>query len=320
MVLTLLLFFIATFGMVAAGVIGYGFLVERRALSGEDRTAGGHDIGWVEPFDLLKSESFSTISFWDRVLSRVDYVEIMKVRIREAGLNWSVGRLTLLMLLLGTVAAVLIGNLRWASWMIAAAGGLSVAILPYLYVLRLRRKRLEKFESQFPDSLDSLARALRAGHPLAAGLQMLAMEGTEPLAGEMRTTVKERTLGMSWEQALDNLANRVPMVEVSTFVAAVKLQNRTGGKLNEVLSRLAETMRESSALKSEVRAISIHGKMTGRVLTLLPILIAVMMSVVNPGYLVIMWTKPAGQAMIAGAIVCLVAAHLIIGKLVDIRI
>lgn len=320
MVLTILLFFTATFGMVAAGVIGYGFLVERRALSGEDRTAGGHDIDWVEPFDLLKSESFSTISFWDRVLSRVDYVEIMKVRIREAGLNWSVGRLTLLMLLLGTVAAVLIGNLRWASWMIAAAGGLSVAILPYLYVLRLRRKRLEKFESQFPDSLDSLARALRAGHPLAAGLQMLAMEGTEPLAGEMRTTVKERTLGMSWEQALDNLANRVPMVEVSTFVAAVKLQSRTGGKLNEVLSRLAETMRESSALKSEVRAISIHGKMTGRVLTLLPILIAVMMSVVNPGYLVIMWTKPAGQAMIAGAIVCLVAAHLIIGKLVDIRI
>ena len=193
MVLTLLLFFIATFGMVAAGVIGYGFLVERRALTGEDRTANGHDIGWVEPFDLLKSESFSTISFWDRVLSRVDYVEIMKVRIREAGLNWSVGRLTLLMLLLGTVAAVLIGNLRWASWMIAAAGGLSVAILPYLYVLRRRRKRMEKFESQFPDSLDSLARALRAGHPLAAGLQILAMESAEPLAGGIHAIECHRT-------------------------------------------------------------------------------------------------------------------------------
>ncbi len=318
MLLTVLLFFVATFGLVSAGVIAYRFLLEWRELAGERNRDG--NIAWVEPRELLKSDSLSSISFWDKLLARVDYVEIMKVRIGEAGLRWSVGRLTALMLLVGAIALGILANLGGAPWWMTLGGSVFASLVPYMYVLALRRRRLEKFESQFPDALDSLARALRAGHPLSAGMHILAEEAAEPLAREIRITVRERTLGLSWDQALDNLAKRVPLVEVSTFVAAVKLQNRTGGKLSEVLSRLAETIRESVALKGEIRAISAHGNLTGGVLTVLPIGIAVIMAVVNPAYLALLWTRPAGQLMIAGAGLCLVLAHFVIRKMVDIRV
>ena len=318
MLLTALLFFVATFGMVSAGVVGYRFFMERRVLV--ERGAEEPVAEWVEASDLLKTESLSTISFWHRLLERFDYVKIMKQRIAESGLNWSVGRLTALMLLLGAVSFTVMARFSWTTLVICSIMAFSVAMLPYSYVLRRRRKRLGRFESQFPDALDSLARALRAGHPLAAGLQMLVYEAPEPMTSELGATLNERHFGSSWDVALDNLAARVPLVEVSIFVAAIKLQNRTGGKLSEVLGRLSESMRESYALKSEVRSIAAHGRMTGRLLTMMPLAIVGVMAVVNPGHLAVLWTSTTGRDLIAVAMACLLAAHLIIRKLVDIRI
>jgi len=244
----------------------------------------------------------------------------MKARIAEAGLRWSVGRLTALMLLSGVLALAVLMRQNWTSALGTLGAACVSGLIPYLGVLRLRRKRLARIESQFPDSLDSLARALRAGNPLMAGMQMLAYEAPQPLAGEIRKTVDERSLGLSWDQALDNLAQRVPLVEISIFVAAVKLQNRTGGKLNEILSRLSETMRESYALKGEVQSIAAHGKLTGRLLTILPVGILIAMTTVNPGYFQVLWQHPAGKDLTALAVASLVTAHLLIRKLVDIRL
>jgi tight adherence protein B len=112
----------------------------------------------------------------------------------------------------------------------------------------------------------------------------------------------------------------MPLLEVSMFVSAVQLQNRTGGKLNEVLAKLAENMRESVALKGEVRALAAHGKLTGAVLTVLPIAIAVVMLVVNPSYLAILVNHPDGKYLIAAAVGCLVVAHFLIRRIVDIKI
>lgn len=318
MLLPVLLFFFATFAMVSAGVIAYRFFAERRALF--ERGADGEAVDWVEASALLKTETLSTISFWHRLLERFDYTKIMKQRIAESGLDWSVGRLTALMLLLGTISVALLARFSWASTLTCVIVGGVAAMIPYSYILRIRRKRLEKFEGQFPDALDTLARALRAGHPLAAGLQMLVYESPEPITSELRTTLHERQLGSSWDVALDNLAERVPLVEVSIFVAAIKLQNRTGGKLSEVLGRLSESMRESYAVKSEVRSISAHGRMTGGFLTILPVVIGIVMAIVNPGYLGVLWDSPSGRDLVAVAMVCLVAAHFVIRKLVDIRI
>ncbi|HTB17052.1 MAG TPA: type II secretion system F family protein, partial [Bryobacteraceae bacterium] len=216
---------------------------------------------------LLKDESLSSISPWARLLERSDFVRIMHQHLLQSGLTWSLGRVTLLMLLAGSVALGFAMQFDWipgwADLLIAAA----VASLPYLYILHCRAKRFRQFEENFPDALDSLARSLRAGHPFPVAMEILAEECEQPVAAEMHQTAVEGNLGTSWEQALSNLAERVPLLEVSMFASAVQLQNRTGGKLNEVLGKLGENMREAVALKGEVRALAAHGKLTGAVLT-----------------------------------------------------
>jgi tight adherence protein B len=189
-----------------------------------------------------------------------------------------------------------------------------------LYVLRRRAKRFRKFEEHFPDALDSLARALRAGHTFGTGVEIVTQECEPPVSTELRKAAAEANLGNSWEQALSNLSERMPLLEVSMFAAAVQMQTRTGGKLNEVLARLAENMREATSLKGEVRALAAHGKMTGMVLTVLPLLIAAVMMFVNPSYLTVLAYHPYGKYLISGAIICLVLAHFVIRRIVDIKV
>jgi tight adherence protein B len=269
---------------------------------------------------LLKDESLSTISPWAKILERSDLIRIMHRHLQQAGLTWSVGRITLVMLLSASVAQAVCMEFEWmpewADALIAAA----VACLPYLYILQRRAKRFRAFEENFPDALDSLARSLRAGHPFAGALEIVAEECEPPVSIELHQTAIEGNLGTSWQDALNNLAERVPLLEVSMFASAVELQSRTGGKLNEVLMKLAENMREASALKGEVHALAAHGRMTGLVLTVLPLGICAVMMIVNPSYLAILIHHPYGKYLIAGALVCLAAAHFVISRVVDIKV
>jgi len=125
---------------------------------------------------------------------------------------------------------------------------------------------------------------------------------------------------LGWQRSLENLGQRIPLLEVNLFVAAVQLHTRTGGKLNEVMAGLAENMREEGALRGEVRAMAAHGKLTGVILTVLPLGIAAMMMVVSPSYMVVLWQHPMGKNLIAAALVCLLLAHVVIQKIVDIKI
>ena len=269
---------------------------------------------------LLKEESLSTISPWARLLEKSDFVRIMHRHLLQSGLTWSVGRVTLLMLLASSVALGFAMQFDWVPGWADLLIAVAVGAVPYLYILRCRAKRFQHFEENFPDALDSLARSLRAGHPFPAAMDILAEECEPPVAAEMHQTAVEGNLGTSWEQALSNLAERVPLLEVSMFASAVELQNRTGGKLNEVLGKLSENMRESVALKGEVRALAAHGKLTGAVLTALPVAIAIVMIMVNPSYLVVLVNHPYGKYLIAAALVCLVLAHFVIRRIVDIKI
>jgi tight adherence protein B len=209
---------------------------------------------------------------------------------------------------------------NWFPGWINGALAYGASLVPYLYVWRRRKVRFAKFESQLPDALDSLSRALRAGHPFAAALEIVASESEAPISTELRRASIEGNLGTSWQQALDSLSQRVPMLEVNMFAAAVQLHSRTGGKLSEVLAILSEGMRESQALKGEVRAIAAHGKLTGLILTVLPPCIALIMAVVNPSYLGVLIANAYGKYMIMAAIACLVLAHFAIRRIVDIKV
>ena len=267
---------------------------------------------------LFRNERLSTVNFWDALLARFDFIEILRERIAQAELEWSVGRVTLAILLSGTVALAILAKLV-APWAALAGAGL-IAFAPYGYILRVRNKRFIKFRENFPDVLDSLSRALRAGYPLSAAMDMISAETLPPVSVEMRKTSAEANLGMGWPRALDNLGRRVPLLEVNLFISAVQLHARTGGKLSEVLSGLAENMRESNALQGEVRSLAAHGKLTGLILSILPVVIAIMMMVVSPGYMQVLFNHPYGKTLITAAVVCLVLAHLIIQKIVDIKV
>jgi tight adherence protein B len=269
---------------------------------------------------LLKDETLSTISPWAKLLQRSDVARLIQRHLVQSSLRWSVGRITLLMLLTGSVAAAIAMQFDWIpGWgvmLIAAA----VATLPYLYILRRRTKRLLQFEENFPDALDSLARSMRAGHPFGAGMEIIADECEPPVSTEMRQTAVEGNLGTSWDVALANLGERMPLLEVSMFASAVQLQNRTGGKLNEVLAKMAEDMRDATALKGEVRSLAAHGKLTGAVLTILPLVISGIMMVVNPSYMAVLIYHPYGKYLISAAVLCLVLAHFVIRRIVDIKL
>lgn len=274
----------------------------------------------ADGLNIFKQESVSSISAFARLLRGFDFINILRQRMEQAGLDWSPGRVVSMMLLCGLVTFVLGNAIEWLPLLAVLSLTVLAALGPYLYIVRRRNRRLRQFESLFPDCLDSLCRSLRAGHPFAAGMELLASDAPPVIAREIRCTLDEWRLGSHWDKALDNLAERIPLTEVAVFGAAVKLQMRTGGRLGEVLTKLAETMREAGAVQGEVRALAAHGRMTGAILTILPVGIAVMTFVVNPHQLRILIDYPWGKDLITIAIACVVLAHFVIRRIVDVKL
>jgi tight adherence protein B len=325
--LSIALFFLITFAAVAACLAGVRWFSTTVTTAAPEVPQVAPDpeqpvfpVAGEFDMELLRDDTLSTISVWAGLLKRFDWVDLIKRRLQEAGMAWSVGRLTMLMLVAG---ASTFGTLRmlpalqaWLVLLLSAAA----AFIPYLIVLRRRTKRLRKIESQLPDALDTMARALRAGNPVQASLELLARETPSPLGFELRKLADERAFGMPLEEALDNLVDRVPVSAVSEFAAAIGMQIRTGGKLHEILARLTEGIRENQQLRMEIEAISAHGKMTGLVLTLMPVAISIILTYTNHDQMALLWGTSLGRDLVAAAGIGLVAAHFVIRKLVDIRI
>jgi tight adherence protein B len=317
LILSVLMVFVSCFTLAAVAVLVTSLVLQRKQQSGSALQLASET---EEGPGILKLDEVSSIAPWGSILEHFDFAEAMRAKLAEADLNWSVGRLTAMMLFIGAFSLVIFSGLGWLPPWMALLMACGLASLPYAYVVRQRAKRFRLFEEQFPDALDFLARSLRAGHPVPMCLEMLAQEEALPLSAEMRTTAEERRLGLPLDQALDNLAKRVPLLNVRVFVAAVKLQSRTGGKLGEALGGLAENMREASSVEGEVRSLAAHGRVTGMVLTVLPLGIAALMTAVNPGYLNILLETPTGREMIVVCAVALVAAHFVIRRIVDVKL
>jgi tight adherence protein B len=317
LILSILAFFVLTF-LLASIVVAISWMAFLKTRAEESEAEQGELGAPDDASALIRPERLSTINFWDNLLARFDFMKILKTRISQADLNWSVGRVTIAMALTGAVAFVIV--YRFVGFWPATAGAVLAALAPYGYVSHLRNKRFLKFSENFPDALDSLSRALRAGYPLSASMDMIAAETYPPVSTEMRKTSAEANLGVGWNRALENLGQRVPLLEVNLFISAVELHARTGGKLSDVMSGLSENMRESISLQGEVRSLAAHGKLTGLILTILPIVIALMMMYVSPGYMQVLYNHPYGKNLITAAVVCLILAHFVIRKIVDIKV
>ncbi len=202
----------------------------------------------------------------------------------------------------------------------AFAAAILFAAMPILYAMRKRKSRLHRFEEQFPESLEFVARSMRAGHAFSVSLEMLHREFQEPLSGEFRRTFDEQNLGLPLDVALEKLAERVPLLDVHFFVSAVLLQKRTGGNLAEVLDKLASLIRERFKLRGRIRAISAHGRMTGMALSCIPAGVAGIMFYVNPDYAMFFIHDELGNYMIGAAIGLQLLGYAVIQKIVSIEV
>jgi tight adherence protein B len=256
------------------------------------------------------------------LLEKSPVTRILQASIQQAGLEWKASQLLVAMVGLGVTAAFigLLWNFLENRTLSALVLGLLFASMPYFYVRSKRKARLREVEAQFPDALDFLSRSMRAGHAFSVSLEMLADQSADPLATEIRRVFNEQNLGATVDTALKNLALRVPLIDVGFFVSAVMLQKETGGNLSEILTKLAYVIRERFRLRGRVRAVSSHGRLTGLILTVMPVVLILLLTVVNPGYLKLLVKDPDGRMMIVAAVFGQALGYLFIRKIVNIKV
>jgi tight adherence protein B len=199
-------------------------------------------------------------------------------------------------------------------------GAFFVGSLPRIYRTQRRDKRLGAIEEQFPDSLDFLARSVRAGNAFSIALELLAEESSEPLKSEIVKVVREMALGASLEEALMGLIARIPLLEVRMFVAAVLLQRETGGNLSEVLTKLGMSVRERLRLRGQVKAASGQGRLTAKVLTFMPIATLLMLRLVSPEYLGALLNDPVGRNLLGLAAVSQILGYIVMQKMIKVEV
>ena len=202
----------------------------------------------------------------------------------------------------------------------AVAGGLIMAAIPFLYLRRQKARVLRAFEEQLPDAIDFLARSVRTGNAFSITLELLIPETTEPLRSEFRKVSSELALGSPLDEALKNLVARVPLLELRFFVAAVLLQRETGGNLAETLNKLSHSIRERLRLKGQIKASSSQGRLTARVLSVLPVVVVVIMNVISPAYFRTMTGEAVGRLMLIAAVVSQLVGYLFMRKITDIEV
>ena len=203
---------------------------------------------------------------------------------------------------------------------IAIAAAVTGAVLPFLYVFFVRKRRLTRFAKQLPESLELVSRALRAGHSLAAGIHLVATESKAPVAEEFGRCYEEQNLGVPLEEALEDMAERVPNMDLRFFVTAVILQRQTGGDLAEILDKIGHLIRERFRIWGAIQALTGEGRLSGVILLALPPVLFGVIYKLNPEYVSALFTDALGKKMLLGAVVMQILGALVIRKIVNIKV
>ncbi len=319
-----MILFLVTMGLTAATYfIVHRTLLKRETAKVRDRLsgrAGPASASSPEAASLFLPEGADQSRLVNRLLAKMNVDRQLQSMIEQAGVSWAPGQVCITALLL----ALLAFNAVWylfPFWQNMAFGAAPLAaLLPLLYLRRRRKKCIAAFEAQFPDALQFIARAMRAGHAFSVALEMLYKEFANPLGGEFRRTFEEQNLGLPMDTALEKLGQRLPLIDVQFFVAAVLLQKRTGGNLAEILDSLASLIRERFKLRGQIRTISAHGRLSSLVLTAIPAVVAFLMYMVNPKHMQFFVEHEAGQWMSGLAIAFQVLGYVIMRQIVKIEV
>ena len=269
--------------------------------------------------DVVRKELLSGVPLVHRILVEIPIMMRLQVFLRQADLGINVAKVLLISGLLSLVTFS-VGFLAGTPILIILPLTGGMAALPYIVIAVKRGRRLARFEEAFAETIDLLARAVRAGHALTTGLQLVGEEMREPVGGEFRVVYEQQNLGLPLGDALHNLAVRVPLSDVSVFVSALQLQRSAGGNVAEVLDNLAAVIRERFKIMRQVKVFTAQGRLTLYFLTSLAPLPAVGLFLLNPDYMMRLFEDPLGQKFVGGSMGLLTMGYIIIRKIIQIKV
>lgn len=271
------------------------------------------------PRTVVKRHAAGPLPIIDRLAHQSRAGSALATLIEQSGAKATVSGVVLTGFALGIGCALIATALLRVAWVAPPAALVGLAI-PIGLLRRRRTARLKKFEEHFPEALDLLSRAIRAGHAFTTAMGMVAEEAGDPIGPEFRKTFDEQNFGLPLKDALNAMSERVPILDVRFFVTAVLIQRETGGNLSEILDNLAGVVRERFKVLRQVRVHTAHGRMTGYVLLGLPAVLAVALSIINPDHMSPLFRERMGHMMLVGAIVMQVIGYFWIKRVVTIEV
>jgi tight adherence protein B len=292
---------------------------EARRIERRVQALAGAGSGAAEP-SILKQRMLNESEPLQRLLFSLPRMRDLDRLLQQAGSGLSISGFAGITVATGICAFLLVGLVPMLHWAFALAVGALATVLPFVFIVRKRAMRIGKIVEQLPDALDLVSRALKAGHAFASGLQMVAEETSEPIAGEFRLVNEEINFGVAVPAALSNLAGRVPSPDMRHFVIAVLIQRESGGNLTELLANISALIRERLKLLLKVRVLAAEGRLSALILTALPFFLAVVINVINPKFMAVLWTDPMGLQMIYATIVMMSLGALWMRKVIRIRV
>ena len=269
---------------------------------------------------VLKRAAGGPLPGVDRLIARTGAGLSLTRLIEQSGVRTTPSAIVLTSVIAAVVAGAAVWLFAGQQPLAAAAAALFAAFIPYGFLLHRRGVRMKRFEEQFPEALDLLSRAIRAGHALQTALGMVADELKEPVGPEFKKTFDQQNFGLPLREALNELAERMPLLDVRFFVTAVLIQRDTGGNLAENLDNLAHVVRERFKIRRQIRVHTAHGRFTGYVLLALPAALAMALQVINPEHMGLLFREHMGQMMLLGAIVMQTIGFLWIRQVIKIEV
>jgi tight adherence protein B len=269
--------------------------------------------------DLHKEELLSAVPWLNRWLLKLELAPRLRTLLYQADVKWTAGGLLLMSAACFLIPAYLI-YLRTGAVILSLLLGLMLGAAPFVYVINKRKKRFDKFEQELPETLDLMVSALRAGHSLISALNLAANESPDPIGQEFRITFDEQNYGLELKTAMSNLATRVPLQDLKIVITAILIQKESGGNLAEVFDKTAYVIRERFRLKRQVRVHTAQGRLTGWILSLLPIVLGILLYLINPESMSLLWTRPIGVKLLYLSAGMTVTGALIIRKIVNMDV
>lgn len=271
-----------------------------------------------EVIEISREDTIGGTQTINRLLAPLDFIKKLDQTIKQADMPITVSRLLVFSLVAGMMAGL--ATYTVFSWPFAFIAFALAAVLPILHVAWKRKRRLRKFNSQLPDTLDLLSRSLAVGHAFSESLHQVAGEMPDPIAAEFRITFEEQKLGLSIKTALDRLTERVPLADLRLCVTAMHIQRETGGNLAEILEKVAQTIRDRFKLMEDFRTMTTSARGSAWILCGLPFAIVLVLTTLNPDYMSVLINDQRGHYAIALAVVMQLAGMLLIKKILSIKV